>query len=146
MSSLISVRRKSEVQIDTSRIRQLQQTARQSASMAAERVGPLAARSREYAAERVLQARRWSAPRLERAAGYVEQDLAPRLSAWLNDTARRIEPPAPADRPRNTGLLVLAAIAALGAAGAAMTRRNAFQTPYEHYPQTAYAEDGTPAH
>ncbi len=146
MSSLISVRRKPEVQIDTSRIRQVQETARQSAITAAERVGPMAVRSREYAAERVLQARGWSAPRLERAAGYIEQDLAPRVSAWLNDTAHRIEPPKAAGRSRNAGLIALAAIAALGVAGAAMTRRNAFQATHEQYPETSSAEEGTPAH
>ncbi|REE97371.1 hypothetical protein [Thermomonospora umbrina] len=142
MSSLISVRRKPQVRIDTTRLNRMQEAARQGAGTAVERIGPAAQRSREYAADRMLDARGWGAPRLERAAGYVEQDLAPRVSAFLADTAHRIEPPKPQRRARNAGLVMLATVAALGMAGAAMTRKNAEQSHSEHAAEPSPVDDG----
>ncbi|HEX2313386.1 MAG TPA: hypothetical protein VHJ17_06640 [Thermomonospora sp.] len=144
---MITVRRKPQVRIDTSRLARMQEAARQGATGAAGRIGPAAQRSREYAAGRMLDARGWSAPRLERAAGYVEQRLAPRVSSFLTDTAHRIEPPKPPNRARNAGLVMLATVAALGAAGAAMTRRNVDQPLHEQVPEpTPAGNGGTPAH
>ncbi|WP_157430337.1 hypothetical protein [Actinomadura macra] len=91
--------------------------ARQRASVAAERIGPAAA-------SRVLVARGWGAPRLRQAARYVETGLAPRVSAFLSDVAHRVEPPRP-ERPRRGAVMAMVgAVAAIGVAGAVMTRRS----------------------
>lgn len=105
----------------------MQEACRHGASNAAERIAPAALRTRDVAADRVLIARGWSAPRLERAAGFVEADLAPRVSTFLSDTAHRIEPSRPSNRPRNAMLAMLGMVTALGVAGALMTRRSAMQ-------------------
>ncbi|MFD0899499.1 hypothetical protein [Actinomadura sediminis] len=75
--------------------------------------------------ERVMTARGWSAPRLRRAARYVETGLAPRVSTFMNDMAHRVEPPR---RNRPSTVMVMAmtgAALAAGAAGVVMTRRSA---------------------
>lgn len=135
MSPLISVRRRPQVEVDASPLRRMQEAARQGAVTAAVRLGPAMRHSREFAAERLLEARGWSAPRLERAAGYVERDLAPRLSAMLADTAHRLEPPKPTNRARNAALVMLGMIAAAGAAGALASRRSAAHTLGERMPE-----------
>lgn len=99
------------------------EAARQGASTAAVRIGPTAQRTRDVATDRVMVARSWSAPRLERAARYVESDLAPRMGSVMKEAAGRIEPPRPRRRRRNTALMLLAAVAAIGVAGAVLTRR-----------------------
>jgi hypothetical protein len=103
--------------------RQSAEAARQGASTAAERIGPVAQHTREIAADRVLVARVWSAPRLARAAQYVEADLAPRMGSALKGAAVRVEPPRHGRRRRKTALMMLAALAAIGVAGAVLTRR-----------------------
>jgi hypothetical protein len=137
VSPLISVRRK--VEIDTSRLRRMQEMARLGAAGAAERIGPAAQRSRDqardYAFERMMDARGWGAPRLERAAGYVEYDLAPKVGSFLTDTAHRIEPPKQANRSRNAALVMLGAVAALGLAGAAAARRSSTHSMPEQVPE-----------
>lgn len=92
--------------------------------MAARRMGPASQRARELTGERLLLARRWSAPRLERAARFTEHDLGPRLGAALSSTARRVQPPPPrrSRRVRRTVLAVLGVLGAVGIIGALMTR------------------------
>ncbi|WP_146087489.1 hypothetical protein [Thermomonospora echinospora] len=138
---MISVRRRPQVSIDTSRLRHMQEVARQGALTAADRLGPAAQRSRVYATERVMDARSWSAPQLERAAGYVEHDLAPRVSSFLTGTAHRIEPPKRTPRTRNAALAMLGAVAALGLAGAAAARRSSHSLP-EQTPEHAPVGNG----
>lgn len=146
MSPLITVRRKPQVEIDTSRLRRMQEAARLGAIAAAERIGPAAQRSRDhardYATERVMDARGWSAPQLERAAGYVERGLAPKVSSFLTDTAHRIEPPRQANRSRNAALVMLGAITALGLAGAAAARRSSMHSLQEQVPEPTPAGNG----
>ncbi|GAA4061282.1 hypothetical protein GCM10022214_12800 [Actinomadura miaoliensis] len=96
---------------------------RQGASGATERIVPAARQTRDIAAERVLVAREWSAPRLEQAAGYVETGLAPRVSSFLTEVAHRVEPPRRHRRGRNAALMTVAGVAAVGVAGALLTRR-----------------------
>lgn len=133
MSQLISIRRKPQVQVDTSRMRRIPQACRQGASNAAERLGPAAQRSRAMAADRVLLAREWGAPRLERAAGYVESDLAPRVGSFLTSTAHRMDPSRPRHRARNATVAMLGVMAAAGMAGAVLTRRRAMRSLPEEF-------------
>lgn len=58
----------------------------------AERLSPYAAAARENAAERLIQAREWTAPRLETAAQRVEDTVAPRVAGLLTEAAHKVEP------------------------------------------------------
>ncbi|GAA3443215.1 hypothetical protein Pve01_54610 [Planomonospora venezuelensis] len=96
---------------------------------AAERVGPMAAHARETArhaaAEKIIDARGWAAPRLDAAAHSFEDQLAPRITAMLSQAATKIDP-APRTRTRWPMLLLITGVA-VGAAGFAMYRRNTEQ-------------------
>ncbi|MCP2340643.1 hypothetical protein [Actinomadura rupiterrae] len=134
MSLKMSIRRKPRQDVG-SRLDRAQVAFRQGlsacrggASVAAERIGPAARQSRVVAAERVLAARGWSAPRLKQAARYVETDLGPRVSSMLSDTAHRVEPPRRRRRARSVMVAMLAGATAACVAGVVLTRRNAAQT------------------
>jgi hypothetical protein len=92
---------------------------------ARQRVGPMAGSARDQAAHRIVDARSWAAPRLDRAAHSVEAELAPRVSSMLSEAARRVDP-TPV-KPRRWPMMVLISGLALGVAGYAMYRRNAQQ-------------------
>jgi hypothetical protein len=96
----------------------MQSKARHGAAYATERFGP----TRKMAATLMHEARGWTAPRLESAAGYFESHVAPRISAYLTDVARRIEPPRPSHRVRNIAIGALGACLLVGIAGALATR------------------------
>ncbi|KIH98972.1 hypothetical protein LP52_09765 [Streptomonospora alba] len=66
----------------------LQQLAREQS----DRFGPYADQARQTAAERLYQARGWTAPRLETAAHRVEDTVAPRVADLLSYAATRVEP------------------------------------------------------
>ncbi|RFS87004.1 hypothetical protein D0T12_01745 [Actinomadura spongiicola] len=100
--------------------RQGAELCRQGASSAAERIMPVAG-------ERVMIVRGWSAPRLQRAARYVETGLAPRVSSFLSDVAHRVEPPKPAKPGRGGLMTMMGVVAAVGVAGAVATRRGALR-------------------
>ncbi|OLT32466.1 hypothetical protein BJF79_35985 [Actinomadura sp. CNU-125] len=94
------------------------ETCRRQATVAADRFMPAAS-------ERVLVARGWSAPRLRRAARYVETGIAPRVSTFMNDMAHKVEPPR-RNRPSTVVMMAMTgAVVAAGAAGVVMTRRGA---------------------
>lgn len=57
-----------------------------------ERFGPYADLARATAAQRLYQARGWTAPRLEMAAQRVEDTVAPRVADFLTSTAQKVEP------------------------------------------------------
>lgn len=111
------------------RLHHMHQYGRRSASHAKGRIVPVTRHAREVAAYRLLDAREWSAPRLERAADYVETELGPRVGSLLTRTARKVEPSRPSHRSRNATLMMLAAIGLAGVLGALMTRRNAMTGP-----------------
>ncbi|MEU5881061.1 hypothetical protein [Spirillospora sp. NPDC047279] len=146
---MISIRRKpqDEVLSRLGRVREAcrsgAESCRQGASHAAERMGPTAQRTRTVAADRVMDARGWSAPRIEDAARYVESGIAPRVSSFLSGVADRVEPPKPSHRGRNITLAMLAAVAAVGVAGAVMTKRNSMQALMED--TTEPERESTPA-
>lgn len=58
----------------------------------ADRLGPYAESARDSAAERLTEARKWAAPRIEDAADAVQETVAPRVSSVLASTAERVEP------------------------------------------------------
>ncbi|MDE3724446.1 hypothetical protein PWG71_23890 [Nocardiopsis sp. N85] len=58
----------------------------------ADRIGPYADQAREQAARTLLQARGWTAPRLENAALRVEDTVAPRVAGLLTAAAQRVDP------------------------------------------------------
>jgi hypothetical protein len=65
------------------------QTAAQAASTAAQTAAETAGKS---VRKGVFSARGWVAPRLESAADYTSDTVAPRVSSMLRDTARQISP------------------------------------------------------
>lgn len=65
----------------------------------ADRLGPYADQARDQAALTLLQARGWTAPRLETAAQRVEDTVAPRVAGMLTNAAQRIDP-----KPTRQGL------------------------------------------
>ncbi|WP_018654273.1 hypothetical protein [Actinomadura flavalba] len=119
LKNTVSRKRKGETRYQFDRAQDVARSgveaARQGASTAAERIGPAAQQTRVATADGILAAREWSAPRLERAAKYVESDLAPKVSAVLSDTAQRVEPPKPR-RGRKFALTALVAVALVGIA------------------------------
>nr|WP_221443245.1 hypothetical protein [Nocardiopsis algeriensis] len=66
----------------------------------AEKLGPYAGQARDQAAQKIIQARGWTAPRLEAAAQQVEKTVAPRVAGALTAAAQRVSP-----RPARRGLL-----------------------------------------
>jgi hypothetical protein len=58
----------------------------------ADRLGPYADQARDQAALKLLQARGWTAPRLENAALRVEDTVAPRVVEMLTAAAHRVDP------------------------------------------------------
>ncbi|MFB9250199.1 hypothetical protein ACFFWE_18335 [Sphaerisporangium melleum] len=83
--------------------------------------------AREVAAHRIEDARVWAAPKLDRAAHSVEEQIAPKVSAFLARTAERVDP-APSIRRRGRwSMLALAAGFAACAVGIVLYRNNARQ-------------------
>lgn len=129
MSLRVINRRKAQGSTVDRRLRRIREGARTGAERAAERMGPATVQARDTAADGLLVARKWSAPRLEQAAKYVETELGPRVGTLLSTTARQVAPPEPAAQRvgRNKKMIVLGTAAAAAAAGAALTRRGAAQ-------------------
>lgn len=122
MSLMISLRRKPQEEVLT-RFGRVQEAARQGAEMCRQSASSTAERIAPAAQERVMLVRGWSAPRLRRAARYVESGLAPRVSTFLSDVAGRVEPPRRSGPGRGTLMAMMGAVAVVGAAGVVATRR-----------------------
>ncbi|MFC4530968.1 hypothetical protein [Sphaerisporangium dianthi] len=87
----------------------------------------MAQTAREVAAHRIEDARVWAAPMLDRAAHSVEEQIAPKVSAFLVRAAERVDP-APSIKRRNRwSMLALAAGVAACAVGIVLYRNNARQ-------------------
>ena len=100
------------------------QTAAQQVSSAAQTV---AQGANKGARERVYRARVWTAPRLESAADYTTDTMAPKVSSALRVTAQQVRPP---DMQRKNGrsaltwsVLGVAVLAAAGAVAAMVRHR-----------------------
>ncbi|HIY43282.1 MAG TPA: hypothetical protein H9836_19425 [Candidatus Nocardiopsis merdipullorum] len=87
---IIAKRRKARTEAEVALTR-LQEVAREQA----ERLGPYADQARDQAAQRLFQARGWTAPRLETAAQRVEDTVAPRVADLLTTAAQRMDPAPP---------------------------------------------------
>lgn len=90
-------RRKAQKEAEVA-IARLQDLAREQA----ERLGPYADQARDQASLKLLQARGWTAPRLETAAQRVEDTVAPRVADLLTTAAQRVDP-----KPSRRGLRAL---------------------------------------
>ncbi len=95
------------------------QTAAATAQEMGERAQVATAGMRKGARQGVFTARSWAAPRLDDAADYWADTVAPKVSEALRASARQVRPK-PARRPKALAwaLLTGAALAAAGAAGA----------------------------
>ena len=101
--------------------------ARQQVSRVAAQAAPLATSAKTTAVTGVLRARTWAAPRLESSGQALEARVAPKVSAMMSSAAKRVDP-APS-KPRRWPLLI-AGLAALGAAAAAILSRRASAAPW----------------
>jgi hypothetical protein len=124
MSPRLSIRKKPQVNINTVRLQDAQDRVSRSARRAARRMGPTSRQAKEIAANGVTTARVWSAPRIDQAGNFVEEEVGPRVGAMLHRTAGRVEPKRPRRRGGFAAMLLIIG-GALGAAGAIATRRNA---------------------
>jgi hypothetical protein len=141
VSRQLRIRRKPRVGEKFQRLHRAQETAQASATRAAERIGPAAQQARDTAALRVTDARRWTAPRLERTAHYVEHDLGPRVGSLIHTTAHKVKPSRSGNRRRVVAIVLLMAGGVAGALGALARRRNS--TPATAPDEQAAAEDDT---
>jgi hypothetical protein len=86
----------------------------------------------------VHDAREWAAPLIEDAANAVSDTVAPKVSAALKATARRVDPGQPKSGMRRLlgwpGALALAAVLAVGGAAAAVLLRKRQAPPPPPYP------------
>jgi hypothetical protein len=105
--------------VPTTRLKRMKVRAKRTAN----KVGPMAGDARVMTAQRIENARIWAAPRLDRAAHSVEERLAPRVSAFLSNAARRVAPASTRTR-RRWPLFALVSGLALGAVGLMMYRSN----------------------
>jgi hypothetical protein len=85
------------------------------ARQAAAQIAPLALSARMTAVQGMYGARVWTAPRLERMGQALQERVAPRMSAMLAATARRIDP---APRPRRRWPVLAAGIVMIAGGGA----------------------------
>ena len=90
-----------------------QELARQTATT---QVVPLARSAQEKAVQGLLEARAWTAPRVEAGGVAVQDRLAPAVTAAMVTAARRIEPPR---ARRRRWPLIVAGVVVLGAGCAA---------------------------
>jgi hypothetical protein len=105
------------------------------AAKLADQAGPMtrkaAAEAAVWAKPKVGRMRAWMAVRAARGSVSVQEDMAPRISAMLSATARRLDPPRPRSRrwPRvfaGTALLTAGAAAAMAMS---IRRRSRFAPP-----------------
>jgi len=84
--------------------------------VAATQVAPLAKSAQESAGRGLIEARAWTAPRVEAGGVAVQERLAPAVSAAMVAAARRIEPP---KARRRRWPFIVAGVVVLGAGCAA---------------------------
>jgi hypothetical protein len=114
------------------------------AKPAAAQVKPLADSTRAAASRGLRRVRAWAAPQVERTGHVLEDTVAPKVSALLSRSARRLEPGKPAGQRwrKATAVVISVAMAAAGAVTAALRSRKAHDSATE--PATDRAEDVTP--
>lgn len=122
------------------RLQRAQDAAQTGTARAAERIGPAAQRAREVAALRISDARTWTAPRLERTAHYVENELGPKVGSMLHTTADKVQPAKNGRKGRMVALILLVVGGVASAVGALARRRNGAATGMEDQDVPADAE------
>ena len=122
------------------RLNRAQEAAQTGGARAAERIGPAAQRAREVAALRITDAREWTAPRLERTAHYVENELGPRVGSLLHTTAHKVKPAKTRSKRRMIAVVLLMVGGLASTLGALARRRNATSTGMEDQDVPADAE------
>lgn len=141
MSLQLNIRRKPLASRKYSqRLHRAQEAAQTGAARAAERVGPAAQRAREVAALRISDARAWTAPRLERTARYVENELGPKVGSALHTTAHKVRPAKTARKGRMVALVLLVVGGVASTLGALARRRNGASAGAEDQDVPADAE------
>jgi hypothetical protein len=133
------------VNIDGARLQEAQDLVAKSARQAAERMGPTTREARKIAAKQMKSARHWSAPRIDQAGQYIEDEVGPRVGAMLHRTAGRVDP-APPRRRRGFAAMLLIIGGVIGAAGAIATRRTAARSAEGDSPLAAVSDDTTDEH
>ena len=146
MSLRIRSRKMPQVNIDSARLQDAQEMVSKGAREAAQRVGPTTRQARKIAAKQMKSARYWSAPRIDQAGQYIEDEVGPRVGAMLHRTAGKVEPTSPRRR-RGFAAMLLIAGGAIGAAGAIVTRRNAARSAEPTSPEhlSAVSENSSTA-
>jgi hypothetical protein len=96
--------------------------ARRRARRATKQVTPLGRSARLTAKRGVYGARVWAAPRVERTGNALQERVAPKVSAMLVATARRMEPAPPIRRRRWPKIMAGILMLAVGSAAAAVLR------------------------
>nr|WP_189180392.1 DUF5324 family protein [Microbispora rosea] len=121
MSLTMNRRRRAEVVIPQTWLNRVRDQARKAGG----RVSPVAETARDLASHRLEDARVWAAPKLDQAAQSVEEQIAPIVSAFLTELARRIDVTSAKKTRRRWPVVALLSGIAIGAVGVAMYRNNA---------------------
>jgi hypothetical protein len=125
VSLQLKIRRKPQAGQMSERLQRAREATQTGAARAAERIGPAAQQARDVSSRRITDARAWTAPRLERTAKYVEQELGPRVGSVIHTTAHKVKPARPRRRRRIIALTLLVVGSVAGTLGALARRRNA---------------------
>jgi hypothetical protein len=108
---------------------------------AAARAWPFARNTGAAARRQLLRTRAWAAPQVERSSQVLQDTVAPKVSAVLSSTAKKLDPAQPRQR-RWRKPAGLATLTAAGGAAAAFLRskmRNAGQAPEAQPADTMHA-------
>src|SRR3954447_10878760 len=92
MSLRMRIRKMPQVSINSARLHDAQDRVSAGAQEAAKRMGPTTRQARKLASSGMTKARVWSAPRIDQAGEYIEQEVGPRVGAMLHRTADKVEP------------------------------------------------------
>jgi hypothetical protein len=107
------------------------QRARQSATDAMPTVAavkPLASNTKDAASRRLHKARAWAAPQLERTGKVLEDTVAPKVSAALSSSARKLRPATPPRRRWGAVAGIAILMAAAGAVAVVLRKRQSSGT------------------
>jgi hypothetical protein len=137
MSLRTSKRTMPQITLSGSRLQSAQELVSDNARKAARQMGPTSRQAKKIAAERMVDARDWSAPRLDQAGHYIEHEVGPRINDLLHRASEKVEPPRAGRRHKGFATVLMVVGGSLGAAGAIATRRNAKRKAEDTDPTTA---------
>ncbi len=140
MSLRTSKRNMPQVNLSGSRLQAAQELVSDNARKAARQMGPTSRQAKKMAAERMTDARDWSAPRLDQAGHYIEHEVGPRINELLHRASERVEPPRAGRGRKGFAAALMVVGGGLGAAGAIATRRNAKRKADDTDPTTVSSD------